>query len=245
MHLRLHGILALLAVALGCGPESRHAVVPEAPTGTSPLAHLAARPASLPEPEPAHPTSDPYTGDLSIFEQPGRAERLQIDRVMDLLAIHEGSAVADLGAGSGWFTVRAARRVGGRGTVYAIEINRAYLDHIAERAEREHLANVRTVLGTEDDPRLPAGSVDAVLLLKTYHELSAPLAVMRRLRAAMRPSGRLGIIDKNGRGDDHGLDRDVVVREVEAAGFALADQYDFVKPEKLDYFLVFAPRTVP
>jgi predicted methyltransferase len=69
------------------------------------------------------PTSEPYTGRLSIFEDPRRAEKLQIDRVMDLLGIRAGSAVADIGAGSGWFTVRAAQRVGPSGTVYAVEIN--------------------------------------------------------------------------------------------------------------------------
>src|SRR5437867_3954375 len=69
------------------------------------------------------PTSKPYTGDLSIFEDPRRDENLQINRVMDLLKIKEGSSVADIGAGSGWFTVRAARRVGAKGAVYAVEIN--------------------------------------------------------------------------------------------------------------------------
>src|SRR5215467_9537656 len=87
------------------------------------------------------PTSEPYKGDLSIFEDPGRDERLQINRVMDLLGIKEGSGVADIGAGSGWFTVRAARRVGDSGNVYAVEINPSYLKHIEGRARFEHLAN--------------------------------------------------------------------------------------------------------
>src|SRR5271168_944132 len=69
------------------------------------------------------PTSTPYSGDLSIFESPGRDERLQIQRVMDLLGIQHGSGVADVGAGSGWFTVRASARVASTGTVYAEDIN--------------------------------------------------------------------------------------------------------------------------
>src|SRR5262245_60780415 len=87
------------------------------------------------------PTSKPYAGDLSIFEDPGREARLQINRVMDLLKILEGSSVADIGAGSGWFTVKAARRVGPAGKVYAVEINARFLKHIEQRAKNENLPN--------------------------------------------------------------------------------------------------------
>src|SRR5947207_3046420 len=107
------------------------------------------------------PTSKPYTGDLSIFEDPKRDENLQINRVMDLLKIKEGSGVADIGAGSGWFTVRAARRVGAKGAVYAVEINPDFIEHIERRASEEKLANIHTVLGKEDDPLLPPASVDS------------------------------------------------------------------------------------
>src|SRR2546427_6179456 len=80
------------------------------------------------------PTSKPYTGELSIFEDPKRDEKLQPDRIMDILGIKQGSNVADIGAGSGWFTVRAARRVGNGGVVYAVDINRNYLDYIENRS---------------------------------------------------------------------------------------------------------------
>jgi ubiquinone/menaquinone biosynthesis C-methylase UbiE len=158
---------------------------------------------------------------------------------MDVLKIKEGSSVADIGAGSGWFTVRAARRVGTAGTVYAVDINQDYLKYIDERAKKEELPNIHTVLGKEDDALLPANSADAALILKTYHEIAAPLRLMRNLRAALRPGALVGIIDRNGRGDDHGLDQPVVVRELERAGYALVESYDFVKPDGMDYFLVF------
>jgi SAM-dependent methyltransferase len=189
--------------------------------------------------ELGRPTSRPYTGTLSIFEDPKREEKLQINRVMDVLKIKEGSSVADIGAGSGWFTVRAARRVGASGTVYAVDINRDYLKYIEDRARKEELPNIHTILGKEDDALLPANSADAVLILKTYHEIADPLRLMRNLRAALRPGALVGIIDRNGRGDDHGLDQPVVVRELERAGYALVDSYDFVKPDGMDYFLVF------
>jgi SAM-dependent methyltransferase len=187
-------------------------------------------------------TSEPYTGDLSIFEDPERDRKLQVERVMDVLGVREGTAVADIGAGSGWFTVRAARRTGATGTIYAVEINPEYLKHIEQRAGREGLSNVRTVLGETDDPRLPERSVDAVLILKTYHEIAEPVRLLRNLRRSLRPGARVGVIDREGKGDDHGVARDVVVREAERAGYALADEHDFVKDDGMDYLLVFRVR---
>ena len=184
-------------------------------------------------------TSEPYTGDLSIFESPGRDERLQINRVMDLLGIAPGKSVADIGAGSGWFTVRAARRVSQGGVVYAADINREAIRYIDERAEKEQLRNVKTILSKPDDPLLPANSVDAVLLLKTYHEVAQPVVLLRNLRAALRPGAKVGVIDRNGNGEDHGVGREVVIREAKEAGYNLLEQYDFVKGDKMDYFLIF------
>jgi predicted methyltransferase len=188
------------------------------------------------------PTSKPYTGEPSIFEDPKRDEKLQPNRIMDILGIKEGSSVADIGAGSGWFTVRAARRVGNGGIVYAVDINRDYLDYIEKRSKREGLINIRVILGNEDDPLLPPKSVDAVLLLKTYHEIAQPIRLLKRTRAAMNAEALLGIIDRNGKGDDHGVDKEVVIKEAERAGFVLVNQYDFVKPDNVDYFLVFRVR---
>lgn len=231
-------IVSSLAL-IGCAAavqQTKHAPATPAPS-TSPQTS-----STPPDEKLDRPTSEPYKGDLSIFEDPKREERLQINRVMDILQIKEGSSVADIGAGSGWFTVRAARRVGAAGTVYAVEINRDYLKHIEERAAQEKLSNIRTVLGKEDDPQLPAASTDAALILKTYHEIAQPIRLMRNLRGALRPGARVGIIDRNGKGDDHGLDQNKVVKEMERAGYALVEQYDFVKPDKMDYFLVFRVR---
>jgi len=110
---------------------------------------------SSPPPVAQRKTSDPYTGDLSIFDTAGRENRLQINRVMDILGIAQGKAVADIGAGSGWFSVRAARRVGGAGIVYAVDINPEAIRYIDERAQKEQLRNVKTILGKADNPLLP------------------------------------------------------------------------------------------
>lgn len=183
-------------------------------------------------------TSEPYAGDLSIFEEPTRDKDLQIERVMDLLAIKEGSHVADIGAGSGWFSVRSAKRVGKTGMVYAVEINQAYVRHIKQRAKNEKLPNIRAILGKTDDPLLATDSVDVVMLLKTYHEVAKPIPLLRKLREAMKPGARLGVIDRKGIGTDHGLNAEVVIKEAAQAGFALREQHDFVKGD-VDYFLIF------
>lgn len=184
-------------------------------------------------------TSEPYTGDLSVFDTPGRDERLQINRVMDILGITAGKSVADIGAGSGWFTVRAAKRVGGEGHVFAVDINPDATEYITKRAEKEQLQNVKAILSKPDDPMLPADSVDAVLLLKTYHEVAHPVTLMKNLRGALRSGAKVGVIDRNGNGEDHGVESNVVIREAKEAGYRLAEKYDFVKGDKMDYFLVF------
>jgi len=193
-------------------------------------------------PSPQRKTSTPYAGDLSIFDSPGRDERLQINRVMDMLGIEPGRNVADVGAGSGWFTVRAARRIAGSGTVYAVDINPEAIRYIDQRAKKEQLQNIKTILSKPDDPQLPADSVDAVLLLKTYHEIAHPIALLRSLRLSLRPGAKIGIIDRNGNGENHGVSKDVVIHEAAQAGYELGDSQDFVKGDKMDYFLIFTAK---
>ncbi len=188
---------------------------------------------------PQRKTSTPYSGDLSIFETPGRDERLHINQVMDILGIAPGKNVADIGAGSGWFTVRAAKRVTDKGTVYAVDINPEAIEYIDQRTKKEQLRNVKTILSKPDDPELPANSVDSVLLLKTYHEVADPVALLRNLRASLRPGARVGIIDRTGNGTDHGVQKETVISEAGQAGYRLAEEHDdLVKADHVDYFLV-------
>jgi SAM-dependent methyltransferase len=193
---------------------------------------------------PKRATSTPYKGDLSIFDSPGREQRLHIDRVMDILGLAPGKGVADIGAGSGWFTVRAAQRVAPSGTVYAVDINPEAIHYIDLRVKdqgtkKESLGNVKTILSAPNDPKLPKGSVDAVLLLKTYHEIADPVALLEHLRPALRPGAHVGIIDRNGEAANHGISQKIVVEEAARAGYHLLDTYNFVKDDGMDYFLVF------
>ena len=185
-------------------------------------------------------TSPPYSGDLSIFDYPDREQKLHINQVMDALALAPGKDVADIGAGSGWFTVRAARRVGETGEVYAVDINPEAIRYINERARKEKLQNVKTVLGKEDSPELPVNSVDAVLMLKTYHEIAKPVDLLRNLRPALRTGARVGIIDRDGNGENHGVQKKVVIEEAQEAGYRLLEEHDdWVKADRMDYFLIF------
>src|SRR5437899_12885940 len=181
-------LFCLIFALLGCATTRFTKRVGDAATSPSPSPSPATTLENAQDQSDAinRSTSKPYTGELSIFEDPKRDEKLQPNRIMDILGIKEGSNVADIGAGSGWFTVRAARRVGNGGIVYAVDINRDYLDYIENRSKRENLANIRVILGQEDDPLLPAKSVDAVLLLKTYHEVAQPIRLLKRTREAMR-----------------------------------------------------------
>ena len=227
---RLPGLLVLLALPFAMLSAAR------ASTG---LAQSASSPQNG-QSTTQRPASEPYTGDLSIFETPGRDQRLQIERVMDLLGIQSGKSVADIGAGSGWFTVRAARRVGPSGTVYAEDINPDAVTYIRQRATKEQLANVKAVLGTADDPKLPSGSVDAVLMLKSYHEIARPLELLRNLTPALNPLAKIGVIDRNGNGTDHGLNESVLIDEMGKSGFHLLHRYTFTKADGQDYFLIFS-----
>lgn len=191
---------------------------------------------------PQRKTSTPYTGDLTIFDAPGRDERLQINRVMHMLGIAPGKSVADIGAGSGWFTVRAARRVTSSGTVYAVDINPEAVQYVEGRAKKEQLQNVKTILSKPDDPQIPPHSIDAVLLLKTYHEVAHPVVLLRNLRTSLKPGAQICIIDRNGNGENHGVSKDVVVREAAQAGYELRDSQDFVKADGMDYFLIFTAK---
>ena len=192
--------------------------------------------------QPPRATSRPYTGDLSIFDYPDRDKKLQIYRVMDLLGITAGKNVGDLGAGSGWFTVIASKRVGATGAVIAEDINPIAIEYIGKRVKTAGIENVRTVLGTADDPGFPPESLDAVLMLKAYHEIAHPVTAMQKLKASLHPGAKVGIIDKNGNGTDHGVNQSVVVKEMGEAGYGLVGTYDFTKADGEDYFLIFTAK---
>lgn len=139
--------------------------------------------------------------DLGLLESPDRANWQKPDQIMDALGIADGSKAADIGAGAGWFTIQLARRVGPNGHVYAEDVQPQMLEAIRRRVSREGLANVETVLGTVTEPNLPAGTLDAILLVDVYPELDQPAPFLRNLSRALKPSGRIGVVNyKPGQG---------------------------------------------
>ncbi len=161
---------------------------------------------------------------------------------MDHLGIAEGSVVADLGAGGGWFTIRLAARVGPNGLVYAQDIQPEMIGSINRRVEREGLKNVRTVLGTTSDPQLPA-PVDVVLIVDAYHEMEQPTTLLQAVRKSLKPGGRVGIVEftKNGHGPgppmEERVDPERVIRDAEAAGLRLESRGDFLRYQYLLEFV--------
>jgi SAM-dependent methyltransferase len=181
--------------------------------------------------------------DLGLLEGPDRDLWQLPDQIMDTLGIAEGSEVADIGAGGGWFTIRLARRVGANGLVYAEDIQPQMLESTMRRVAREGLGNVRRVLGTAEDPRLPARRLDAVLIVDTYHELENPGALLRNIAESLKPQGRVGVVDfkRDGLGPgpalDDRVDPDEVVRDAEAAGLRLVRRETFLPYQ---FLLVFS-----
>jgi predicted methyltransferase len=179
--------------------------------------------------------------DLSELEQPDRDEWQRPDKIMDVLGIGEASVVADLGAGSGWFTIKLAGRVGPNGMVYAEDIQRPMIQAIKIRVDRLGLKNVTTVLGKDTDPQIPV-PVDAVLICDAYHEMEQPVSLLRNVAAKLKPSGSIGIVDftKDGGGPgpemEDRVDPDRVIRDAQAAGLVLRSRETFLKYQ---YMLVF------
>jgi predicted methyltransferase len=167
--------------------------------------------------------------DLGLLEIPDRAAWQKPDQIMDALGIADGSTVADIGPGAGWFTIRLANRVGPRGLVYAEDVQREMLEATRRRVAREGLLNVETRLGTGTDPNLPEARLDAVLIVDVYPEVDDRVTFLRNLRKAIKPNGRIGIVNyKPGRGGpgpaaDEGVrvDATVVERDAQAAGIRI------------------------
>ena len=182
--------------------------------------------------------------DLGLLEAPDRDIWQRPDEIMDELGIAEASVVADVGAGSGWFTIRLARRVGPNGVVYAQDVQPEMLAAISRRVAAEGLLNVRPVLGTTTDPQLPPGTMDAVLLVDAYHEIVDRVTLLGHLARALKPGGRLGVIDfkLDGGGPGPPLEERVgpgaVVSDAREAGLRLLAQPTFLPYQ---YFLIFGP----
>jgi ubiquinone/menaquinone biosynthesis C-methylase UbiE len=165
---------------------------------------------------------------------------------MNLLGVVPGLAVADIGAGSGYYTVRLARRVGPKGHVFAEDVVPDYLDKLARRVAGESLAgSVSLVRGDPHDPRLPPGSVDLALLVHMYHEVAQPYGLLWNLRPALRIGGRVAVIDARKQTAQHGTPPDLLRCEFAAVGYRETAFYDLQEGTYLAVFEITKPRDAP
>jgi len=223
--------LAVLVAVSACSAAASDATPAAAAPG------LAAERFPKPQRPVAGIVSDQWSSEDSR-ERVGEAAK-----VMELLAVRPGMAVADIGAGAGYYVGRLSRRVGPEGRVFAQDIERKYLDRLRQRASRERLGNVSLVLGEPHDPRLPPRSVDLALLVHMYHEIAQPFGLLANLAPAMRPGGRVAILDVDGPIQGHGTPRALLVCELAAVGYREAE-WHWIEGRSV-YLAVFEPPAEP
>ena len=188
-------------------------------------------------PAPDRPVAaiiSPVFSDEATRDRHGEA-----DRVLDRLGVTPGTRVADIGAGTGYYTVRVARRLGAGATVYAEDIKSEYLGELRARLEREKIGTVKLILGRPGDPMLPRSSVDVAILSHVYHEIENPFELLYRLQPALAPGARVGIVDVDRPTQDHGTPPALLRCEAAAVGYR---QVDFVSLAPAEgYLAIFVP----
>jgi len=188
-------------------------------------------------PAPDRPVAaiiSPVFSDEATRDRHGEA-----DRVLDRLGVTPGTRVADIGAGTGYYTVRVARRLGASATVYAEDIKSEYLGELRARLEREKIGTVKLVLGRPGDPMLPRSSVDVAILSHVYHEIENPFELLYRLQPALAPGARVGIVDVDRPTQDHGTPPALLRCEAAAVGYR---QVEFVSLAPAEgYLAIFVP----
>ena len=217
----------LLAVLLSCAVRAADYAEGLAPPGA---------PASA-FPAPSRPVAR-IVNDTWHDEQ-SRDKVGEAERVMNLLGVKPGLTVADIGAGSGYYTVRLAKRVGPEGHVYAEDVVPEYLERLAQRVRSEGLTGTVTLVrGDPHDPQLPAGSVDIALLVHMYHEVQQPYGLLWNLRPALRTGAQVAVVDARKQTEVHGTPPDLLRCELAAVGYPETGFYDL---QEGTYLAIFAP----
>ncbi len=186
-------------------------------------------------PQAFRPISKTISTQFSTEAQ--RDQQGEAKAVMDLAKIAEGTTVADIGAGEGYYTVRLGQRVGKKGRVLAEDIDPGAIKRLGDRVLHDRLDNVSIKTGTPDDPKLPEASFDRIFMVHMYHEVSEPYAFLWRLRPALSKGGQVIVVDQDRATDQHGIPPALLFCEMGAVGFRLVQ---FVrKPELTGYYAQF------
>jgi ubiquinone/menaquinone biosynthesis C-methylase UbiE len=197
---------------------------------------------------PAHFFPLPHRPVASIVAEEWSTEEArdrdgEAEEIMNFLGVRPGMAVADLGAGAGYYTIRLARRVAPAGRVLAEDVVPVYLSKLRERVRREHLDNVTLVLGEPHDPRLPFRAVDLVFMVHMYHEVSQPYGLLFNLLPALRPGARVAVIDLDQPTEQHGTPHTLLLCEFHSLGFRQT-HWGWMRGKK-EYFALFEPPAQP
>jgi arsenite methyltransferase len=213
------------------------------------LAVASVAPAALAQVAPTEHEAHRLHGDpaayIEALDDPARDVWQKPHEVISALGLRPGDRVADIGAGSGYFALRFAHHVGEAGHVYAVDISRSMIDHLTARAAGAGLGHLSPVLAAPDDPKLPEGTLDTIFICNTWHHIEHRAAYLDTLRRALRPGGRVVVVDFHkedvpvGPPPSMKLAREEVVAEATAAGYTLAKEHEFLPYQ---YFLEFRPK---
>ncbi|MEX1362748.1 MAG: methyltransferase domain-containing protein [Nannocystaceae bacterium] len=265
----------VVAWGLGCSPTVATSVGPQGEPRTDPIIDEAAAPADdaagsdaapsvegpADEAAPAAGVAPPSSVDLEInrryeeqtdpqqwagrFEREGREVYDRLDAIIAELSLRPGMDVADVGAGTGMLTLALANAVGPEGTVHAVDVQPYFLDHVGQKARKAGLSNVELVRATQESVGLPPASIDLAIMVDAYHHVEKPAAYLASLRAALRPEGRLVIIDYRaveGESDAWMLEHvraspEEFRAELEGAGFTMLSTHEGVLEENFFFEL--------
>ena len=161
--------------------------------------------------------------------------------VIRIAGIRPGMAVADIGTGAGYYVMRIAPVLGPQGRLFAQDIAQVTLNRVRQRTRAAGLRNVRFVLGSQANARLPAASVDVALMIHMYHEIEQPYLLLDRLRSSLKPGGRIVVVDLDRPSQDHGMPKALLACEVKAVGYELVTMADIAQ----GYVAVFRPGVRP
>ena len=205
---------------------------------------IGSKPVSAAPPE----TNDPFYSSVpaSYMDDPRRNEWQKADQVLEHLFVKPGESVADIGAGTGFFTIRFANKVGKTGIVYASDIDETMVRFVEKRVQKEKLGNIRTILGKMDDPLIPRAAVDVLFICDTYLFIDNRVQYLTKLKNSLKSGGRLAIISFNSLAEVSGapppqrmIPKEIVIKEAVSAGFEPEADYLFLPFQD---FLVFRKR---
>lgn len=177
------------------------------------------------------------------LEREGRDQEEKPEMVLQAMELREGMTIAEIGTGTGYFARRLAKAVGPTGKVYGVDIQPEMLDLLKKNAAQEGIQNIVPLLGTETDPRLPAGGIDRILMVDVYHEFQKPEPMLAKIRESLAPGGTVTLVEYRAEGDtashilkDHRMSAEQVLTEWNAAGFELANQIETLPSQHLFIF---------